>query len=259
MRRCRRSCATAGRRSRRRSRCEGAQARNRPANDVDSRPLIAHVVYRFDVGGLENGVVNLLNRMPAERYRHAVLALTEVTPFGTGCCATMSSSSACTRPPGTASGCSRGFTGRSAACVRPSCIRATSRRWRRASRRGLRGYRSASTASTGATSATSTERIGPIDGFARMHRPFVTQYVALSQDLERYLTDSIGVPARRVQRIINGVDTERVHAGRDALDASRMPVRRSGHVRVRNRRTPAGGEEPGAARARVRAPAGDRP
>jgi len=27
------------------------------------RPLIAHVVYRFDVGGLENGVVNLANRM----------------------------------------------------------------------------------------------------------------------------------------------------------------------------------------------------
>src|SRR6476661_7374519 len=47
----------------------------------DQRPLIAHVVYRFDVGGLENGVVNLLNRMPSERYRHVVIALTEVTSF----------------------------------------------------------------------------------------------------------------------------------------------------------------------------------
>ena len=28
--------------------------------DRDPRPLIAHVVYRFDVGGLENGVVNLI-------------------------------------------------------------------------------------------------------------------------------------------------------------------------------------------------------
>ena len=33
---------------------------------VDSRPLIAHVVYRFDIGGLENGVVNLLNRLRRE-------------------------------------------------------------------------------------------------------------------------------------------------------------------------------------------------
>ena len=47
----------------------------------DARLLVAHVVYRFDVGGLENGVVNLLNRLPTERFRHAVIALTEVTDF----------------------------------------------------------------------------------------------------------------------------------------------------------------------------------
>ena len=45
-----------------------------------NRPLlIAHVVYRFDIGGLENGVVNLINRLPESRWRHAVLALTEVS------------------------------------------------------------------------------------------------------------------------------------------------------------------------------------
>ena len=31
------------------------------------RPLVVHLVYRFDTGGLENGVVNLINHMPAER------------------------------------------------------------------------------------------------------------------------------------------------------------------------------------------------
>ena len=36
----------------------------------DTRPLVAHVMYRFDVGGLENGVVNLINHMPREAYRH---------------------------------------------------------------------------------------------------------------------------------------------------------------------------------------------
>ncbi|HEV2219560.1 MAG TPA: glycosyltransferase, partial [Casimicrobiaceae bacterium] len=57
--------------------------------------------------------------------------------------------------------------------------------------------------------------VGDLDGtnrtyrwVRRVHRPFVTQYVALSQDLERYLQDSIGVPASRIQRIINGVDTQ---------------------------------------------------
>lgn len=47
----------------------------------DSRPLVLHVVYRFDTGGLENGIVNLINHMPPHAYRHAVLALTEVTEF----------------------------------------------------------------------------------------------------------------------------------------------------------------------------------
>ncbi len=47
----------------------------------DQRPLILHVMYRLDTGGLENGVVNLINHMPPEAYRHAVLALTEVTEF----------------------------------------------------------------------------------------------------------------------------------------------------------------------------------
>ncbi len=48
---------------------------------MDQVPLIAHVLYRFDVGGLENGVVNLINRIPGDRYRHAIVALSESTDF----------------------------------------------------------------------------------------------------------------------------------------------------------------------------------
>ncbi len=43
-------------------------------------PLIVHVVYRFAIGGLENGVVNLINRLPAQSWRHAVVSLTDVDP-----------------------------------------------------------------------------------------------------------------------------------------------------------------------------------
>ena len=38
-------------------------------------PLVAHVIYRLDYGGLENGVVNLVNRLPAQRYRQAIVCL----------------------------------------------------------------------------------------------------------------------------------------------------------------------------------------
>lgn len=44
-------------------------------------PLIAHVVPQFSVGGMENGVVNLLNRIPSSRYRHAVIAIQDTPDF----------------------------------------------------------------------------------------------------------------------------------------------------------------------------------
>lgn len=41
--------------------------------------LIVHLVHRFDVGGMENLLVERINRMPAAAYRHAVVALTSYT------------------------------------------------------------------------------------------------------------------------------------------------------------------------------------
>ena len=65
--------------------CGGCELRSSsvtlaPGAGRDPRPLVLHLVYRFDTGGLENGVVNLINHMPAGAYRHAVVALTEVVP-----------------------------------------------------------------------------------------------------------------------------------------------------------------------------------
>lgn len=37
--------------------------------------LIAHVVHHFGTGGMENGMVNLINRLPQDRYRHAIICL----------------------------------------------------------------------------------------------------------------------------------------------------------------------------------------
>ncbi len=44
-------------------------------------PLVVHVIYRLAVGGLENSLVNLINRMPAERYRHAIVCVDDYTDF----------------------------------------------------------------------------------------------------------------------------------------------------------------------------------
>ncbi|MFD2365206.1 glycosyltransferase [Pseudoduganella sp. GCM10020061] len=42
---------------------------------MDKVPLVAHLIYRLDFGGLETLLVERINRMPASSYRHAVLCL----------------------------------------------------------------------------------------------------------------------------------------------------------------------------------------
>ena len=46
---------------------------------LSHRPLIAHIIYRLDVGGLENGLVNLINR--TLQYQHAIICMTDYTDF----------------------------------------------------------------------------------------------------------------------------------------------------------------------------------
>ncbi|MET0012467.1 MAG: TIGR03088 family PEP-CTERM/XrtA system glycosyltransferase [Sedimenticola sp.] len=47
----------------------------------DAQKLIAHVIHRLDFGGLENGLVNLVNRIPQEKYHHVIICLTDYTEF----------------------------------------------------------------------------------------------------------------------------------------------------------------------------------
>ena len=36
---------------------------------------IMHVIYSFDIGGLENGIVNLINRMNWEKFNHFICCI----------------------------------------------------------------------------------------------------------------------------------------------------------------------------------------
>lgn len=49
--------------------------------DIKAPPLIAHVIYRLGVGGLENGLINLINQMPVDKYRHMIICLQGSTSF----------------------------------------------------------------------------------------------------------------------------------------------------------------------------------
>jgi sugar transferase (PEP-CTERM/EpsH1 system associated) len=176
----------------------------------DPRPLILHVVFRFAVGGLENGVVNLINRMPRDRWRHGVIALTEIADgFRERVQRDDVHYIALRKPPG------HGVR------VYPQLFRSF-----RALRPAIVHTRNlaALEAVVPAWAARVPVRIhgehgrdvSDLDGTKRRYRwvrrlyqPFVHHYVALSRDLERYLIDAVGVSADRVEHIYNGVDSER--------------------------------------------------
>jgi len=44
------------------------RVQKRSSESIKQPPLIAHVIQQLTVGGLENGLVNLINHIPAERY-----------------------------------------------------------------------------------------------------------------------------------------------------------------------------------------------
>jgi len=48
---------------------------------TESPPLDVHVIHHLRMGGLENGLVNLINRMPESAYRHAVVCVEDFSEF----------------------------------------------------------------------------------------------------------------------------------------------------------------------------------
>ena len=48
---------------------------------ADPRPLVLHVIHHLVMGGMENGLVNLINRMPQDCLRHAVACIEDYSDF----------------------------------------------------------------------------------------------------------------------------------------------------------------------------------
>ena len=188
---------------------------------IDERPLVMHVVYRFDTGGLENGIVNLINHMPPAAYRHVVVALTEVTAFRERIRNPEVEFISLHKPAG------------HGVWLYPQLF-ALMRRLRPAivHTRNLAALEVAVPAwLAGVPVRLHGEHgrdVGDLDGsnrkyqwLRRAYRPFVSHYVALSNELADYLIERIGVAPHRVTQIVNGVDL--AHFRAPALAAEPIP------------------------------------
>jgi sugar transferase (PEP-CTERM/EpsH1 system associated) len=166
------------------------------------------VIFRLDVGGLENGLVNLINRIPAERFRHAVICLTGYSDFRRRIQSSDVPVFALHKPPGNHPG-THFKLWRLLMQLRPDIIHT----------RNLAALEAAVPAFLARVPirihGEHGRDVGDLDGMdrggqrlRRMFKPFVHKYVALSKDLERYLREQIRVPAHRVSQFYNGVDTQ---------------------------------------------------
>ena len=169
-----------------------------------------HLVYRFDTGGLENGVVNLINHMSPSAYRHTVVALTEVAcAFASRIQRDDVTFVSLHKPPGHGVKLYPRLVELFRE-LRPAVVHT----------RNLAALECQVPAFwAGVPVRIHGEHgrdVDDLDGtrlryqwMRRAYRPFVQHYVALSRDLAGYLERRVGVPMQRIAQIYNGVDIER--------------------------------------------------
>lgn len=214
-----------------RTRTSAADAR--VTGTARSAPLVVHVIHRLDTGGMENGLVNLVNHMPQERFRHAIVCMTGYTGF------------------------SRRVRREDVALYglgkrEGKDLAVHGRLWRllRRLRPDIVHTRNLATLEAQVTATLAGVRrrvhgehgwdVGDPDGsnprnrrLRRLVRPLVGEYIALSRHQHDYLTGAIHVAPSRVTRIVNGVDTGRFHpagAGERGRIGEASPFAAAGEV-----------------------------
>jgi sugar transferase (PEP-CTERM/EpsH1 system associated) len=176
---------------------------------ADPRPLILHVIHHLVIGGMENGLVNLINHMPQECFRHAVACIEGYSDFR----------QRITRPDTEVFALHRSNAGvwkirkqlfQLCRRLQPQVVHS----------RNLSGLDALAPARfAGVRNCIHGEHgwdMGDLYGtrwrpamLRRVHSPLVDRYIVVSKDLERYLIRRVGIAAGRISQIYNGVDTER--------------------------------------------------
>jgi sugar transferase (PEP-CTERM/EpsH1 system associated) len=170
--------------------------------------LILHVIHHLATGGMENGLVNLINGL-GDEFRHAIACIEDFSEFRERL--------SDRRMPVLALHRSRVGVWRLRREIFSLCRRLRPDIVHTRNLSGLDALVPATFA--GVPIRVHGEHgwdVGDLFGknvrttwLRRFHAPFVSQYIAVSDDIARYLTGRIGISPERVLHICNGVDTNR--------------------------------------------------
>jgi sugar transferase (PEP-CTERM/EpsH1 system associated) len=176
---------------------------------TDTRPLILHVVHHLVTGGMENGVVNLINSLPESRFRHAVACIENYSDFR----------ERLVRPDVDVFALHRSRIGvwRLRAEIFRLCRQLHPTLVHSRNMSGLDALLPARAA--GVRHAIHGEHGWDVDNLngekwkpallRQIHSPLIDRYVTVSRDLERYLVARVRIQPHRISQIYNGVDTKR--------------------------------------------------
>jgi len=169
---------------------------------------ILHILHSLQVGGLENGVVNLINRLEPERFEHAICCITTSGPMAERL-----------ERPVEIHELGKGAGGdyllplkiaRVVREVKPHIVH--TRNWGTidgviAAR--LAGVRCVIHGEHGREATDPGGTNGRRNRVRRLLNPLVSRFVTVSEDLRTWLVDQVGIPREKVVHIMNGVDTDR--------------------------------------------------
>jgi len=172
-------------------------------------PLVLHVIHQLAIGGMENGLVNLINRMPASHFRHIIACVEDYSDFR----------NRLARPDVDVIALRRSLTGvwglrkqlfKLCRDLRPTIVHS----------RNMSGLDAIIPAFlAGVPFRIHGEHgwdVSDVHGpkwkpalLRRLHSPFVDRYAPVSNHIKRYLADEVGIAESRITQICNGVDTDR--------------------------------------------------
>ncbi|MFL6658658.1 MAG: TIGR03088 family PEP-CTERM/XrtA system glycosyltransferase [Massilia sp.] len=205
-----------------------ALAAHRAAPPIARASLVVHLIYRLDIGGLETLLVDCVNRMPASKYRHAIVCLTGYTDFANKITQPGVELYALDKAPGLGLGTHLALF-KLLRRLRPAILHTYN----------LSAIEYSVTAALAGVPirvhAEHGRDAGDPQGLNKKHNllrrlmaPFIDRYIPVSGDLQRWLGSVVGIPAAKTLLINNGVDTTHFHPG--AAPAGQFVVGTVGRV-----------------------------
>lgn len=178
----------------------------------DTRPLVAHLVERLDVGGLENGVVNIINHMDPDRYRHAVICLKSASPEFAARITRLDVEIIELNKPEGKSPLIYFQVWKTLRALKPAILHSNNistidcavPAW-------LAGTRGIVHTEHGWDSVDAGRTHGKYNRFRRLLAPFIGKFIAVSGDIRTWLVDTVGIPPAKAIHIFNGVDGQKFH------------------------------------------------